>query len=350
MGIDYENVDKFNYYEYENIIPFTFTSKKEQENKISPRHSQAIDSDSEYSKIKKPSTSEDISIQKDPSISHSRKSTFDEEDFKEDKYFLSQPKEDKISNIFKEQKNSPFFRNKKEILLKDDDKYFLAFNESEDIRKKYYSKLIYKNIWSPGYKPKTHNSLFIFDWDDTLLPTSYLIKTKLVDEENLSQELKYIFNILEELVTNILKLAIDKGDVYIITNSSKSWFNFTCDKYFPNLRDLLTKINIISARDEYETIYPGENQIWKKKAFLNLETKINSNLTTNIICFGDSSIEIEAGKIFASQLKNSFIKTVKFKEKPEPEELIKQLNLIVNQFNFIYSKAKNLTIKIEEKN
>jgi hypothetical protein len=69
-----------------------------------------------------------------------------------------------------------------------------------------------------------------------------------------------------------------------------------------------------------------------------------------IICFGDSSNELEAGKIFASHLSDSFIKTVKFKEKPEVEDLIKQLNLIVDKFDFIYSKAKNLSIKVEQKN
>ena len=37
------------------------------------------------------------------------------------------------------------------------------------------SKLIQTNIWNPDMKPQQHNSLIIFDWDDTLLPTSYLV-------------------------------------------------------------------------------------------------------------------------------------------------------------------------------
>ena len=69
-----------------------------------------------------------------------------------------------------------------------------------------------------------------------------------------------------------------------------------------------------------------------------------------MICFGDSSNELEAGKTFASHLRDSFVKTIKFKEKPEIEDLIKQLNLIENKFDFIYSKAKNLSIVVEQKN
>ena len=51
----------------------------------------------------------------------------------------------------------------------------------------------------------------------------------------------------------------------------------------------------------------------------------------------------------AYNLGDSFVKTVKFKENPEIEDLIKQLNLIYDKIDFIYSKAKNLSITIEEK-
>jgi hypothetical protein len=281
--------------------------------------------------------------------SHSRRSTIDyEEEVKSDK--ICSNKNDNLESIFKNPNNSAFFQNKKEINLFLEGEYFLNVNEKENIRKSYYSKLIYKKIWIPGSKSKTHNSLFIYDWDDTFLPTSYLIREDMVDQIELSNELKYLFFILEEIIINILNLSINKGKVFIITNSSKSWFYFSSGKYFPNLDTILNRIKIISARDEYEDLYPGDTKIWKQKAFLHLKNEINDNLPSNIICFGDSSNELEAGKIFASHLSDSFIKTVKFKEKPEVEDLIKQLNLIVDKFDFIYSKAKNLSIKVEQKN
>jgi hypothetical protein len=281
--------------------------------------------------------------------SHSRRSTLDyEEEVKSDKSCLN--KNDNLESIFKNPNNSAFFENKKEINLFLEGEYCLNVNEKENIRKSYYSKLIYKKIWIPGSKSKTHNSLFIYDWDDTFLPTSYLIREDMVDKIELSDELKYLFFILEEIIINILNLSINKGKVYIITNSSKSWFYFSSGKYFPNLDSILNRIKIISARDEYEDLYPGDTKIWKQKAFLHLKNDINDNLPSNIICFGDSLIEIEAGKIFASHLSDSFLKTVKFKEKPEVEDLIKQLNLIVDKFDFIYSKAKNLSIKVEQRN
>ena len=43
------------------------------------------------------------------------------------------------------------------------------------------------------------------------------------------------------------------------------------------------------------------------------------------------------------------IKKIKYMENTQPEELIKQLNLCVNQFNSIFSSSKNLTVRVEKK-
>ena len=338
MGIDYENIHKYNYNQYDNFIPIMFFNKKEEK-----------DNDLIIEKKLPEKNLSKINNLENSIYSHSRRSTIDyEEEVKSDK--ICSNKNDNLESIFKNPNNSAFFENKKEINLFLEGEYCLNVNEKENIRKSYYSKLIYKKIWIPGSKSKTHNSLFIYDWDDTFLPTSYLIREDMVDQIELSNELKYLFFILEEIIINILNLSINKGKVYIITNSSKSWFYFSSGKYFPNLDTILNRIKIISARDEYEDLYPGDTKIWKQKAFLHLKNEINDNLPSNIICFGDSSNELEAGKIFASHLSDSFIKTVKFKEIPEVEDLIKQLNLIVDKFDFIYSKAKNLSIKVEQKN
>ena len=248
--------------------------------------------------------------------------------------------------------NSSFFSSSTEIkILNNENLFFLNLKEEKDIRRSYYLKLIYKNIWSPGLKTKSFNSIFIFDWDDTLFPTTFLINEELTNLEidELSEEIKYIFSSLEEAVINILNLAISKGNVYIITNSSINWFNYSSNKYYPNLKNILDKIKIISARDEYGYMNPTDNKIWKKKAFLDLTKDINTNLITNIICYGDSMIELEAAKILASQFNDSCLKTIKFKENPEIEDLIRQLSLIEDKFNFIFSNPKSLSIKIEQK-
>jgi hypothetical protein len=60
---------------------------------------------------------------------------------------------------------------------------------------------------------------------------------------------------------------------------------------------ILEKIKIISARGEYEKIFPGNSRQWKIEAFLNLQQYVNVTLVTNIICIRDSLFEMEAGRI-----------------------------------------------------
>ena len=154
---------------------------------------------------------------------------------------------------------------------------------------------------------------------------------------------------LEFSVLKLLTLAIKKGNVYIITNAGQGWVEYSCEKYYPNVLNVLKKIKIISARGEYEEKYPNDSRMWKIQAFLNMQKEFNSNLVTNIICLGDSFIEIEAGKFLASKFNQAYIKTVKFREFPKPDELNKQLNLVYNQFDIIYKSIKNLTIRVEKK-
>jgi len=47
---------------------------------------------------------------------------------------------------------------------------------------------------------------------------------------------------------------------------------------------------------------------------------------------GDSHIEIDAAHVLARQFDQALIKTVKFKENPRPDELIKQHQLVKSKF------------------
>ena len=228
--------------------------------------------------------------------------------------------------------------------------YELQFRTSDMIRSSYIATLILKKVWIPTSKTKTHNSLIIFDWDDTLLCTTFLTPKGYFDEDiQLNDKDKEKVQKLEISVLNLLEISVAKGDVYIITNAGPGWVEFSAEKFYPNLRKVLKKIKIISARGFYEKEYPNNSREWKIQTFLNLQKDLNTQLVTNIICCGDSVFEMEAGKILASKFKQAYIKTIKFRESPKPEELNKQLRLVIDQFNGIYSAVKNLTIRVEKK-
>ena len=231
------------------------------------------------------------------------------------------------------------------------DDYELNFyRNGNDIRQSYFTKLVSTKVWNPNMKPKQHNSIIIFDWDDTILPTTYLTPGGVFDENIKIPEVdKERFAKLEQVVHKILTEAVEKGNVYIITNAGNGWVEFSANKFYPSIMPVLDKIKIISARGQYESKFPGNLRQWKIEAFLNIQKNVNMKLVTNIICIGDSLFEMEAGRILASKFTEAFIKTIKFREAPKLDELIKQLKLVSLQFGSIYSSIKNLTIRVERK-
>jgi hypothetical protein len=158
--------------------------------------------------------------------------------------------------------------------------YELNFYKSgTEIRQSYISKLISMNVWNPSMKPKQHNSIIIFDWDDTLLPTSFLTPGGIFNEEiQLTDSDVEKLKKIEECVFLLLTESIEKGNVYIITNAGKGWVEFSANKFYPSILGLLKKIEIISARGEYEKIFPGNSRQWKIEAFLNLLKYVNIKL------------------------------------------------------------------------
>ena len=224
------------------------------------------------------------------------------------------------------------------------------YRNGNDIRQSYISKLISMQVWNPNMKPKQHNSIIIFDWDDTLLPTSFLTPGGCFNEDmKLSESDQEKFIKLEQSVLTLLNEAIEKGNVYIITNAGNGWVEYSAKRFYPSIVGVLSKLKIISARGEYEKLYPGNSRQWKIQAFLNLLKYVDVKLVTNIICIGDSLFEMEAGRILASKFTEAFIKTIKFREAPKLDELLKQLKLVCVQFGSIYSSIKNLTIRVEKK-
>lgn len=223
---------------------------------------------------------------------------------------------------------------------------------ADRIRRDLLSKLTYQKIWlTPAEKPGTHQTVFIYDWDDTLLCTSFLNPTGYYDESlEIPEMAKKHLEKLEKAVEKVLRASIKLGKTYIVTNAAEGWVQFSSKKYMPGVYEALKKVEVISARSLFEKLYPGDSYEWKIQAFTNIQKELESSMVTNIIACGDSRIEMDAARHIAKLFQTAFIKTVKFKEAPTPEELIKQLNLVIQKLDHISSAPRNLTIRLERKN
>lgn len=228
--------------------------------------------------------------------------------------------------------------------LKSKNKY-----QDNTLRNSYYSKLVMKNIL-PTKQATEKNNIFIFDWDDTLLCTSHISPLGVFKETpQISSREKKLLSDLEEIILDILNFAIIRGNVYIITNAVSGWVEHSASVFYPKVAKLLEKITVISARSEFEWQYPADNKLWKIHTFLNLSKVFDVKALTNIICMGDSKLEIEASQILFSQFEKCYLKSIKFREYPKPEDLIKELKLVRDKIEIIYSSVKSLTINVEKR-
>ena len=224
---------------------------------------------------------------------------------------------------------------------------------SKSIRDKYYNKLITKLEWNPFKKEKIINNLFFFDWDDTLLCTSYLQPTGALIDMEINKRDKDIISDLDSLVSKLLLKAMNIGIVFIVTNGAPGWVELSSTKFYPKTAKILQKIKLVSARGLCERKYPGDMRQWKRVAFkfaLDTLHDINKNIVTNIICLGDSNIEMEASYYLKECFPNAYLKTIKFKESPTHIELQKELKIINIQLDSIINNYnKNLSVKVTRK-
>ena len=228
----------------------------------------------------------------------------------------------------------------------------IIYSDGTILRNSYYYKLITSNIWKPFIKDKICNTIFFFDWDDTLLCTSFLIP--ILNSQNNCEKIKIIRNNLKNLDENVSKLllsTLDKGLVFLVTTAAPGWVEFSSTTFLPLTAKVLRKIKIFSAKGLYSKNYPGDPRQWKIKAYKYIIElyNINTKLVTNLICFGDSLIDLEAIENLKNLFSKAYVKIIKFKECPHPIELEKEVWIATSQLDYIIKKVKNLTLKVSKK-
>ena len=268
--------------------------------------------------------------------------------YKEKNEIFSEKNEDSLISDYADISNDILNFNKQKNLIKKNLEL-----KSKKIRDSYYNKLITKLQWNPFKKEKIMNNLFFFDWDDTLLCTSYLQPTGALIDMEINKRDKDIISDLDSLVSKLLLKAMNIGIVFIVTNGAPGWVELSSTKFYPKTAKILQKIKLVSARGLCERKYPGDMRQWKRVAFkfaLDTLHDINKNIVTNIICLGDSNIEMEASYYLKECFPNAYLKTIKFKESPTHIELQKELKIINIQLDSIINNYnKNLSVKVTRK-
>jgi len=205
--------------------------------------------------------------------------------------------------------------------------------------------------------------VIILDWDDTLLPTSFIkqVVVQSLDEEDRDgpvPEKSPYFSDLQlhaGVVEELLRAASQVARVAIVTLATRWWVHVSAERYLPglDLNLLLEELNL--------TVYPADRQsamvkalamsgrdpckVAKKNAMLKCLKKLygSSDSPWNVISIGDSTIEQEAIKecLSGSAKQKSLCKTVKLPESMSLGELRSELKQLVPLLPRLVSYSKD---------
>ena len=191
--------------------------------------------------------------------------------------------------------------------------------------------------------PRLQVTKIVFDWDDTFMPTSWLEKIKHSPDQEGLQELAD----LSKMVISVITEAKLYGPVIIVTNADEGWVHQSCSRHMPSLEPHLSGIPIISAQEKYSLLYPDPRQ-WKIAAFRDeLLPDLLPYTTLNVISIGDGIPEFTAINYLKNLVSpllniNLITKGIKLLEKPEPNMLTQQLEIIYTDLKAIVELPESM--------
>lgn len=143
---------------------------------------------------------------------------------------------------------------------------------SPDAARRFVNRVACPSVQVP--RPVAHQTVTIFDWDDTLLCTSWLyarwarrsrsflgLRRRWRPDTATAADLAIIENHAVELLDQAVKL----GPTFVVTNACAEWVHESATMWAPRVIPRLKGVEVISARDSFQKVYPTEMQ---RRAFV----------------------------------------------------------------------------------
>jgi len=202
---------------------------------------------------------------------------------------------------------------------------------------------------SPIFLP--YETLIIFDWDDTICPTTWLGVQGLLTGVSPSQEQIAQLKPLADAALVTLNAAKANGEVAVVTNAEKGWVEWTCLTFMPSLQMVLQEVDIISARSCYEQPGLFDPTLWKCRAFADKAHVYYAGKSPgqrrNIISIGDALYERDALMHVTSGMADCWAKSVKLLRQPDLMQLVDQHELIGGSIHEIVDHDNHLDFEVD---
>lgn len=207
----------------------------------------------------------------------------------------------------------------------------------------------------------TTETVIIFDWDDTLMSSSWLASQgyRLDSPDYMPAHVAEHLAALQDSVLDLLSHATAFGRLVIITNAETGWVELSAKKWMPRVVPFVTEARVISARSTYEPCYPDSPADWKVQAFWHEVATVREELglgeggapasadtTMQVLSLGDSIHERLAILRVTEGLSRTRTKSVKFVERPDAAQLRRQVIAVRETFASICKHSGDLDLAL----
>mmetsp|Transcript_60169 Transcript_60169/g.162193 ORF Transcript_60169/g.162193 Transcript_60169/m.162193 type:complete len:275 (-) Transcript_60169:286-1110(-) len=203
-----------------------------------------------------------------------------------------------------------------------------------------------------GFSSSAEDTIFIFDWDDTVLPSTWVQGQglRLDGSSRLTAAQREELAEVARAAAETLAAAKQHGEVVLVTNAQRGWIELSCAKFLPTLLPILENVKLLSARTAYESPEVSSPLEWKLRAFeaeiMRIYGEEGCGRAWNILSLGDSLHEREALLRATKPLPNCRSKSLKFVERPDVGQICKQHALVTSCFQQILHHDGNLDLCI----
>jgi hypothetical protein len=190
-------------------------------------------------------------------------------------------------------------------------------------------------------------TLIIFDWDDTLFPTSWLSSNYInLNSQSDCTLHASTFAKLDNKIYSLLNFCLKYGEVLIITNALLSWV-YLSSTVLPKTFNIMRYVKLISARQQASEISSSINN-WKIITFTkeyNLRQSDYSDVVYNIISIGDAEYEYNALVNLHKLSKKNLLKSVKLCDNPSLDTVHEQIELLKKNIHKLVTEKRHIDWK-----
>ena len=230
----------------------------------------------------------------------------------------------------------------------------IKIDDSSPFIPSWSTKEVYPNFdWHPSFPGR---AVILFDWDDTLCPTSAMKDLGLRSNVSAKSLISTCYELreLSYAVEALLRIALQLADrVLIVTNAKEGWVETSCTAWMPTLSPTLTRCEIVSARSRWEPLGFTCPVDWKMLAFSEIIGRLDAGCEPwqHVVSVGDARYEREAllGVVAAAPVKPRVCraKVVKLNNLPSTQVLLKEVRAISLRFQQIVEFDGDLDLEFD---